>query len=372
MTSRERFRAALNHQQSDRVPIDLGGDMHNGIHAVAYERLLRHLKEQDDIVLYDQIQHLARVKDSILRRLHVDTRYLFANAVQDGAFRRDANGCWADEWGVIRKDVGLYDENIKAPLHGAGLEAVRAYQLPDPKDAARFAGLRERAKQLYEQTEYAVIGGNAASLSYLTSELFGFEEYMERILIDREVIEAMTDRVLQWQKDFFTCYLSEIGDYVEMVWMGDDWGTQIAPLISPSLFREMFVPRYMDLIRHIKSCAEVKVALHSCGSVAWAMDDFIRCGIDVLHPVQGDAEGLQDAFDLKRRYGKDLVFYSNLKNQTVLPYGSVEDVRRDVREKMDALFCEGGYIMSGGHNVQADVPPQNLLALVDEAIGEIR
>jgi uroporphyrinogen decarboxylase len=183
------------------------------------------------------------------------------------------------------------------------------------------------------------------------------------------MIEALVDRMLEWQLAFFDHYLDEIGDYIEMIWMGDDWGTQIAPLISPKLFHDVFMKRYKQFTKFVKSKADIKVALHSCGSIAWALDELIDAGIDVIHPLQGDAREMGDPVSLKKRYGDRLAIYSNLRNQTVLPHGTPEEVRADVKEKIRALAPGGGYIMSCGHNVQADVPPENLLAVVDETLN---
>jgi len=368
MTSRERLRMALNHQQPDRAPIDVGQDFHNGLHEIAYRNLLKHLGDTDDIRLYDQMQHLAVVKESILDRLHADTRYVFAGAGAGFELTFAADGSWADEWGVRRKPCGCYDEAYFHPLAECDLAAVRAFRFPDPRDLARFAGLRNRACTLHDTTDFGLVAGNPATLFYLTSELVGFQEYMEKLLTDRPVIEALVDRMLEYWLDFFDAYLAEIGDKVEMIWMGDDWGTQQGPIIPPQLFREIFVPRYRQFCSFVKQRANVKIALHSCGSVRWALDDFAEAGIDVIHPLQGDAAEMGDPEELKRRFGKQLAFYSNLCNQTILPNGTPEQVKQDVRRKMRALAPGGGYIVSGGHNIQADVPPENIIALFDTAV----
>ena len=368
MNSRERFKRAINHQEPDRVPIDVGGDFHNGLHEVAYGKLLQLLEEQDEIKIYDYMQHLAVVKESVLRRLHGDTRYVFASAAEGYQRVVAPDTSWFDEWGVQRKTVGFYDESVGTPLADCTYEKIKNYRLPDPGDKNRFKGLNERAKRLYEDTEYAVIGGNAASLFFLTSEIIGYQEYMEKILTETKMIETLIDRVLEWQMDFFGCYLDEIGEYTEMIWMGDDWGTQRSPLMSPALFREIFIPRYKQFTQFIKKRADVKIALHSCGSIYWALGDLADAGIDVLHPLQGDAVGFEDPYKLKKEYGSDLVLYSNLRNQSVIPHGTVEEVIEEVKFKIGALAPGGGYIMSGGHNIQADVPPENILAMIDTTI----
>jgi uroporphyrinogen decarboxylase len=367
MTSRERFHKAIHHQQPDRPPIDVGQDFHNGIHEIAYRKLLAQLGETDEIRLYDRMQHLAVVKESILDRLHADTRYVFANAPAGFEIVTAPDGTWADEWGIRRKPCGYYDEACHHPLAGCDLAAAQTFPFPDPTDAGRFAGLRQWAQQLHETTDYAIIAGSPATLFYLTAELVGFQEYMERLLTDRIVIETLVERMLGFWMEFFTAYLDAIGPLVEMIWIGDDWGTQQGPILPPRLFREIFVPRYRQFCQAVKARAPVKIALHSCGSVGWALDDLADAGIDVVHPLQGDARGLDDPDKLKRRFGDRLAFYSNLCNQTTLPYGTPDDVRRDVERKIRALSAGGGYIASGGHNIQADVSPQNILALFDTA-----
>ena len=239
--------------------------------------------------------------------------------------------------------------------------------MPDPCDSHRFEGLREKAELLYKNTDYAIIGANAASLFFLSSELIGFQEYMEKIALEPLVIETLVDRILEWEINFFDKYLDAIGDITEIVWMGDDWGTQLGPIMSPKIFRDIFVKRYKIFTDFVRSKTKAKVALHSCGALAWAMDDLAGAGIDIVHPLQATATGMENPGLLKKTFGDKLVFYSNLSNQTIIPYGSPEQVKAEVIEKIRVLAPGGGYIVSGGHNIQSDVPPQNVLALFDTA-----
>ena len=367
MKSRERFRKALNHEEPDRVPIDAGQDVHNGIHEVAYRNLLKYLSDTDEIKIYDQMQHLPAVKESILDRLHVDTRYIWAGKPSGYELTFNNDTCWADEWGVVRKNYGMYDEAIHHPLKGCTMKSVESFKFPDPVDDKRFEGLHEKAKSLYEKTDYALIGANAATLNYLPSELIGFQEYMEKLILEPDVIEYLTDRTLDWMIKFFDRYLDEIGDYVEMIWMGDDWGTQKGPIVDPQILEQIFIPRYKKFTDFIKSKSNIKVALHSCGSVKWAMPLFIDAGIDVLHPLQGDALEMDNPGELKEKFGKKLSFYSNIRNQSILVGGTPEDVQMEVRTKIRNLAPGGGYIFSAGHNIQADVPPENIISLFDNA-----
>lgn len=367
MTSRERFWKVINHQEPDRVPIDVGQDMHNGIHEIAYKNLLNYLGEEDEIKLYDQMQHLATCKESILNLLHADTRYIFANPAEGFELKIDEDKSWLDEWGVRRKNFGLYDDNVARPLEGCTLQEVKKYKVPDPVDPGRFKGLREKAESLYNNTEYAIVGASAASLFFLSSELMGFQEYMEKIVLEPLLVETLVDKVLEWEIAFFDKYLDAIGDYTQMFWMGDDWGTQLGPIMNPRTFKEIFVKRYKIFTDFVKKKANVKIALHCCGSITWAMDDFFEAGIDVIHPLQPTAYDMGNPKKLKESFGKKLVFYSNLLNQTIIPYGTPEEVKAEVIEKIKWLAPGGGYIISGGHNIQADVPPANIIALFDTA-----
>jgi uroporphyrinogen decarboxylase len=366
MTSRERFRTTLNHREPDRVPIEVASDLHNGIHAVAYKNLLDYLGDEDQIVYYDQMQHLAVCKEGIKERLHADTRYIFANAPESYQLNIQEDESWLDEWGVRRKNFGLYDENVEAPLRDLTWDKVKSYRIPDAKDASRYRGLRERARELYETTDYALVAGSPASLFFLSSELVGFQEFMEKLATEPKLIETLVDKVLEFQIEFFRRYLEEIHEFIEMAWMGDDWGTQLGPIMSPKQFREIFVRRYKVFIDSIRKRFDTKIAIHACGSVYYALKDFIEAGIGVVHPLQGDAAEM-DPVRLKNEFGKDLVLYSNISNQGVLPNGTAEDVKREVLHKLKILAPGGGYIISGGHNIQADVPPENILALFDTA-----
>ena len=188
------------------------------------------------------------------------------------------------------------------------------------------------------------------------------------LLLDPLAIETLVDRVLEWQISYFSKYLDEIGDLVELVWMGDDWGTQQQPIMNPKLFKDIFARRYKMFTDMVHSKTDAKIALHSCGRIEWALDDLYEAGIDVIHPLQGDATAMSDAKGFKAKYKNRLAFYSNLSNQTLIPFGKPEEVRAEVQQKIQALAPGGGYIMSAGHNIQADVPPENIIALFDAAI----
>jgi uroporphyrinogen decarboxylase len=369
MTARERVRKALNREEPDRVPIDFGQDFHNGINEVAYKNLLAYLQMDAPapMRIYDLMQRLALVDERVLERFHVDTRYIMANPNEKWTQEVETDGSFEDEWGVYRKRCGYYCENVRSPLAGKSLEEISQFPFPDPAERSRFRGLREKAPHQYETTPYALMAGQAASLYYFSAELRGFEEYMADLAQEPQLIALLLDRVLDWMMEFTSHYLDEIGDYIEGWWMGDDWGMQTGPIMSPHAFRAIFKPRYKRLIALVKSKTKAKVCLHTCGATYWILQDLVDVGVDVVHPLQPTAMGNEDPARIKQEFGDRLAFYSNVANTTILPHGTPQEVAAEVRRKIAALAPGGGYIFSGGHNIQADVPPANIVALFDTA-----
>ena len=369
MTPRERLRTALHHQEPDRVPIDFGQDFHNGINEFAYRHLLAYLGMDipEPICVYDLMQRLAVVDERVLERFRVDTRYIMANPNEHWEQTVEADGSFEDEWGIYRKRCGYYCENVRAPLADKTFEEIVRYPFPDPSEKTRFRGLRERAQRLYTATPYALMAGQAASLYYFSAELRGFERFMGDLAMEPRLISLLLERVLEWMMEFTSHYLDEIGDYVEVWWLGDDWGMQTGPIMSPKTFRTLFKPLYGRLINLVKSKTKAKVCIHTCGATYWILQDLIDVGVDAVHPLQPTAAGNEDPVRIKQSFGDRLCFYSNVANTTILPQGQPADVAAEVRRKIAALGPGGGYIFSGGHNIQADVPPANIVALFDTA-----
>ncbi|AOQ23493.1 hypothetical protein MTAT_10740 [Moorella thermoacetica] len=363
LTSRERVRIALQHREPDRVPIDNGGFV-TGIHEVAYKNLLDYLGLEKEIKLTDPVQRLADVDEEVLQRLHIDTRYLFANAGSNWEYREDENGYWYDEWGVLHHHVGYYADSVGHPMSGMSLEEIKSYKFPDPQDPARFAGLKEKAKTLYETTDKALVGGTIAALYCPAWDLRGYEQFMYDTAADPKLANYLLDRLLEWWMAFYEGYLAAIGEYIEYLWTGDDWGQQAGPLISPASFRETVKPRFAKLHEFIKSRTRAKIAYHSCGSVYWALGDFADMGVDIIQPLQPSAAEMDDSERIKRNFGDRLVFHGGTNNQGLF-HLEKELVIADAKRRIKALAPGGGYIFSSGHNIQPNCPPENILALFD-------
>jgi uroporphyrinogen decarboxylase len=376
MTSRERVLAALDHRVPDRVPIDLGGNQ-TGIHRVAYENLIARLGRSEPIEIMDLVQQLAQPSEAVLQRLGVDTRYVAAGApagFKGAVVRRERGGrMWEDfedEFGVVWSrpdDAPNYFDISRSPLAGLSLDEIRQYPFPDGGDPSRFAGLRERALMLHRETPYAVIAG----ISGVVYEICWYMRGLENLFIDMmeqpEVLETLLDRTLRYWLDWFRGFLDEAGDVVDVIMIGDDLTGQDGPLFPPRIYRSIVQPRQKALVSYIKSRTKAKIWYHSCGSILPYIPDLLDNGVDALNPVQITARGMDPA-SLKARFGDKLVFWGGgIDTQHILPRGTPAEVREEVRRNIRAFSPGGGFVFANVHNIQADVPPDNVLALFDAA-----
>jgi len=376
MTSRERVLTALNHRQPDRVPIDLGGNQ-TGIHRLAYARLLELLGRSEEIAIMDLVQQLAKPSEAVLERLHVDTRYVWAKGAASfkGAVRkRQTDGrSWndfTDEFGVtwsMPDDYPYYFDISHSPLAGLSLEQIKDYPFPKGDDPSRFEGLRERALELKRETPYAVVSGISGVVYEICWYMRGMENLFADMLRQPQVFEAIIDRTLQFWLDWFRLFLDEAGDVVDVIMIGDDLAGQDGPLFSPAIYRAVVKPRQKRLVQYIKSRTQARIWYHSCGAVGDYIPDLLDNGIDILNPVQLSAKGMDPA-RLKAAYGDRLVFWGGgIDSQRLLPRATPAVVRDAVRRSLEAFKPGGGYVFNSVHNLQPDVPPQNILAMFDAA-----
>jgi uroporphyrinogen decarboxylase len=379
MSPRERVLKAINHEVADRIPIDLGGNQ-SGIHKNAYRSLIRELGFPEEIEIMDACQQLARPSERVLERFHVDTRYVAAgpgSAYQGGIVRAERGGrVWhdlTDEFGVrwsMPDDQQLYMDVSFSPLANATIKDVRDYPWPKGDDPARFAGLRERALRIRNETPYAVVSGISGVVYETCWYMRGLEQWFMDLLTDQEFCEAVIDQTLKYWLDWFRLFLDEAGDVVDVIMIGDDLAGQDGPLFNPEIYRRLVKPRQKRLVQYIRSRTQAKIWYHTCGSCAAYIPDLIDNGIQILNPVQTSARNM-DPFDLKRRFGRDLVFWGGgCDAQHVLSRGTPSEIAADVRRHLAALMPGGGYVFNSIHNIQGEVPAANVIALFDTAHEE--
>ena len=376
MTSRERVLAALNHELPDRVPIDLGGNQ-TGIHRDAYRALLTHLGIQDEVTIMDAVQQLAQPCEAVLERLRVDTRYIAAGAAADfkGGIEINERGgrTWhdlVDEFGIrwsMPDDEPLYMDITHHPLADATIDDIKAYPFPKGNDPGRFVGLRDRALAIRENTPYACVSGISGVVYEICWYMRGLEQWFCDMLSEPEFCEALIDQTLKFWMDWFGLFLDEVGDLVDVIMIGDDLAGQSGPLFNPDLYRKIVKPRHKQLVQYIRSRTKAKIWYHTCGACRTYIPELMDNGIDILNPVQISASDMDPA-DLKKTFGKDLVFWGGgIDAQHVLPTGTPEQIRDHVRTNLTAFKPGGGYIFNNVHNIQGGVPPENILALFDAA-----
>jgi uroporphyrinogen decarboxylase len=370
MTHRERVVRALNHQEPDRIPVDLGGSRSSSIVVQAYERLNQHLGSQEPPYILSKWLNIARPSEAMLQRFDIDIRGVGQGAPdrwQDVIF---PDGSYQDEWGVIRsRPAGcLYYDLTKSPLAGdeADVKMLEKYPWPDPHDPGRVRGLGEAMARLRRDTDYAVAlimpGGTVTQAQFLR----GFEDWFADLVANpafyHALMEKVTDMWIEMAKDEFDA----IDGDPDLCCFGDDVAFQDGPMMSMEHYRAMVKPYHQRLFSYVKSRTSAKIWYHSCGSVAHLIPDLIEMGVDVLNPVQVSAKGMDTAW-LKREYGKDLCFWGAIDTQRVLPFGSPDDVRAEVKRRIADLGAGGGYVLCGVHNLQADVSVENICAMYDAA-----
>lgn len=373
-TGRKRVEFAINHREPDKVPFDLGGTILTGIHRVAYIRLRKYLGlPEAEIEIEDPFQQLAKVHEDVKQRLKVDVWGVNPSAPPESAPKQkieDGYSKITDEWGIewwMPIDGGFYHDMRKHPLeHINTVAELKKYKFPDPEHPARFQNMAEKADELMNKRQLAyVLGRNAAGIFEVALWLRGFENFFCDMIENPAFAEALLDTICEIKMKYWAKALQTVGKNVMIVSEADDLASQNRCFISLEMYRKFLKPRHSRLFSFIKKSAQVpvKIFFHSCGAVRPLIPDLIEAGVDILNPVQVSAAGM-DTRELKKEFGKDIVFYGGgVDTQYILPQGNTARVKDEVKRRIDDLAPGGGFIFATVHNIQADVPPQNIMAM---------
>ncbi|MHB0859628.1 MAG: uroporphyrinogen decarboxylase family protein [Anaerolineae bacterium] len=371
-TPRRRVQAAIDHQEPDRVPLDLGTGGNSSPVPEAYRRLTAHLGIDAPAQLLPHMLRLSAVDERILEQLAIDTRPVGMRPPKRGVRTSEEPGCFYDDFGVKWREVDtgetIYREMAENPLADASIDDLDRYPWwPDPLDPERFVGVQEQAERLYHETDYALVGCPAFNGVWeRATYLCGMARMLEGTALEPEFVHAVLRRLTDQSKAAVGRFLELVGPYIQIIKMTDDLGSQNAPLMSPRTYREVIKPYHSELYTFIKERTAARIFMHSCGSVYALLPDLIDAGVEILNPVQVSA-GEMDTRRLKAEFGDRLSFMGAIDTQHALPFGTVEDVRREVERRIADLAPGGGYIVAPVHNVQADVPPENLVAMYQHA-----
>lgn len=374
MTSRERVVTALSHREPDRVPFDLGTTPVTGIHVRAYRALVEALGlDVPEPRLVDPVQQLAAPEERVLEALGADCRSTLLRLpyrTLDDPWQDDRYVYFRDEWGLTRRmprDDGLYFDLCGHPLRGVQTVAeVEAHQWPDPVARLDRDLLRSTVDEL-DAGGYAVVTrGFGAGFLELLLWLQGYEDGYMNLIANVAVTEAILDKVLELKLAYAQAVLETVGDKVDVFYLGDDLGQQRGPQVSRELYLRCLHPRFCEYHGAVRRWAPgAKIFFHCCGDCYELLPYLVETPIDILNPVQVSASHMSDTGRLKREFGDGLSFWGAVDTQHVLPHGTPGEVRDEVRRRIEDLGPGGGYVLGAVHNVQADVPPANLLALVE-------
>lgn len=350
MTHRERIAATLAHSSTDRPPVDC-----LTLPGAFREALIRATGASD--------------YESALRMLGADLRHVDHRSFRPGP-DRDPDGAFRDMWGVVRRPVanqyGTYDEVFDRPL--ARIETladVERYPWPSP-DIYCFSRLADQCRE-HRERGYVVAFGGPGVMDLINGTAFG--RGMEQVLVDVALGDAVGMAILERRQEFFLSVveraLSEAGSLMDVLWIGDDYGTQTGPLFRPEVWKQVFAPKLRAFIelghRH-----GLRVMLHSCGSNREVLPFWIDMGLDIYQAVQVEASGMEPE-GLFRDFGRDIVFHGMIGMQSTLPHGTPDEVRQAVRERTQASGGTG-WIAAPSHFFDLDVPVENALALFEEAL----
>ena len=374
LTPRERVLKTLNHEEPDRVPLDLGSIRNTGITIGAYEKLVRYLGVKSDTGLSlsetGAITHrLAVIDEPVLQRLHVDLRGFMPGPPDEGEQVPLGNGRYRDEWGIVRQKVESMGEYtpVGSPLpDDVTISDLVRWPWPDADDPGRVRGLRAKALALREDTDYAVVLHLADMFVGISQMMLGWERWFVEFALNPRLVGAVMDAVAEVRLAIADRVLDEVGDLIDVVSLSDNLGDQRGPQVSPSSYQKHLKERQRRFFDRIRGRTDARILYHSSGSVYKLLSGLIEVGVEILNPVQVSAADM-DTARLKQEFGRDLVFWGGIDTQRVLPFGSRREVREEVARRITDLARGGGYVVAAVHVIQPDVPPENIVELYDVA-----
>jgi len=366
MKPRERFQKAMNHEEPDRVPIDLW------ITGAAYENLKTHLGIKAPETQEWGIMSNWKISEEMLRRLHVDFRRVYMNPSSSFEPKDYGDGTIDSEFGSRFAWFGPYLEVVHFPwAEFTEVAQVEQYEWLDPDDSSRMDGVVEQAKHLHEETGFAVVGmvgGPWGVFEICAHYMRGFDKFLVDLATRKDLAKAMMDKSMNLAIEMNRVLLDEAGDYLDLVLVGDDLGHQHGLIMSPKMYRDLVKPRHKKIYGDIhKRAPHLKVLYHSCGAIEPMIDDLIEVGVDILNPLQPLARGMESAL-LKKKYGGRICFHGGVDLQDAMAAtGTLDDVRKEVEARLSSFAPGGGYIFAPAHNLQPDSTPEKIVEMYDHA-----
>lgn len=398
LTSRQRVRLALNHQQPDKTPIDFGAMRSTGINAIAYNKLKKHLGIQEgQTKVYDIFQQLAEPEEKIMKIMGADViqlhRFEPAFGINIANWRQgklmDGSNCLypqdfnpiensKGDLDIVKGDTviarmpkgGYYFDVIHHPYAQAqSIDDIDKIPIPEITDE-ELSFLTQRARELYEQTDYAILASFGGNILEAGQTDWGYERFFMEMALNPDLIHYYLDRLTRGYLRDLEKYLNAVGKYIDVIQFGDDLGTQENAQISVPMYREIIKPYHSRQYQYVRNnFPDVKVFVHSCGAIYDLIPDLIDAGVEILNPVQLSARNM-DPVKLKKEFGKHLTFWGGgISTQTTLTFGNLQEIRNEVGELMRIFSPGGGFIFTQVHNIQADILPEKIMEVYKTANG---
>lgn len=377
MTSRERVLTVLNHEVPDRVPIILGVSNTTGIKMNTYQKIkeLTGIDAPDEYI-YDWPElGSAYIDEQTMQRLHSDVRGVldrFPREVHERNKNREPHSPCIDDWGIgqIEIEPGEWFPGYHPMADATTVAELDAYdEWPDMSDPYRVAHVAGQARKLAGENQYAIMA--TPWLMFPFERAFGLQG-MDKFLMNMAMVPDFAQELLKKNtelcKQHLANFLDAIGENIDIIKIGDDLGSQERLMISPKMYRQMLKPLHADLIQTIREHTNAKVFFHTDGDVFDLIEDFIEIGVDILNPIQASAGKMSDLEGLKERYGDKLVFCGAIDTQHVLPHGTPDEVKQEVKRVIEVLGAGGGYMAASVHTIMNEVPAENVLAMVDAVL----
>lgn len=396
----------MEHEEPDRAPVDLGSHPSSGISAIAYSNLKKHIgMEEGHTRVYDVVQQLAQPEDEIIERFNVDIVDLGRtfNTSDDDWYEMelpngdpaqypnwfqpelDEEGNWrvySDDGDLIAKmpkDGFFFDQTYFPYVEGypdsydnLGEEMDKVlwqalvHSPWDNMDIDNFwEVLKEKAIELREETDYAImltVGGNLFEWGTFLRRM---DEFLKDLIRNQAEVKRMLDELVKSHEKTFAKVTEYLGDVIDIIRFGDDLGDDSGPIMSPKVYRDIFKPRQEELIRFVKDRSDLKILLHSDGSIYKLIPDLIEVGFDGINPVQTNTKNMEPE-RLKKEFGDDITFWGGgVDTRDVLNKASPEKVKEQVKRRLEIFSPGGGFIFTTIHNILPEVPPENIVAMYE-------
>jgi len=375
MTSYERVKTALEHKEPDKIPFDLGGTIVSGINVNALTELKKYLGMERPVEVKDTITQMADTGEEVIDFLKVDIKNVGPLVPEESKLKdrgySDGSHFVEDEWGMQWRmpPNGRYYDVCKNPLaHVKTIADVEKYPWPNALDPVRYEKMKvEAGRIVFEEKKAYVLGRMSSGMWEHAMWMTGYEKFLMDMVVNPVVCQAIMEKILEVKMQYWERALDTVGENVLIASCADDLGTQDSLMVGLDLYKKIVWPYHKRLFEFIREKAKsnIYIFFHNDGAVMETFPLLIEAGVDIVNPFQVNCKGM-DTKRFKKEFGSDLtVWGGSCDTQSVLPYGTPDEVREETKRRIEDLAPGGGFIFAPIHVIQEGVPPENILAWWD-------